>query len=290
MVLAIDKVRFKTLDDFPELEVYDFPIEIEKFLPISLDMLLIRFHIPNVLTANYIRKGLEKGKIRIENGVVVPVKEKKTNTPSDFKERIKNILSELSKLNKEKYYQTSSPYVQDTEILTERIESLLFFLKRDISEDFSYLLAGDGTGISTLITSFGVPKERIVIIDIDKEVVNLYRKNGFVALRGDIRFLKDFLLPFNADFLWTYHIEEFQTKEIVSFADTNLKPYGVWYSYISQGETERKKVYEILEFIEKSGFIVSFFDGLFFRAVKIPYPERKYLSEEWYDEKNYCKY
>jgi len=289
MVLSIDTVRVRGLEDFPRLEVYDFPEEIEKFLPVSLNMLLMRFHLPNVLTANYIRKGLEKGRIKIENGIVFPVRKRKLSQREDFEKELRNILTKLASKNKTKYYQTTSSYAQDIEILTERIKSIEFFLKRDVNREYSYILAGDGTGISLLIHSFGVPKEKIVVIDIDEEVINLYREEGFITFKGDLRFLKDFLLPFKADFIWTYHIEEYQTKEIVSFVDVNLKPYGVWYSYITQGETERKKVYEILEFIEKSGFVVSSFDGLFLRAVKIPFPEREFLVEAWYGKEDYRK-
>ena len=122
----------------------------------------------------------------------------------------------------------------------------------------------------------------MVFFDIDPHVVETYRSLGYRAYVGDLRFLKNFVLPEPFHFICTYHIESYQTEAIVDFVDNNLLPYGVWVSYLSFPELERGAVLEILKFIERRGFIVHTLIRQHFVAIKIPYPERELLWRREY--------
>lgn len=272
------------------IEVFGVPYEIFFHLPVHLSDLVKLLPFPIRLSLAYVRKGLEEGTLKLNEKGVVEAVDPLRRIPvslSAFEQIQKGqaVLKCFKKvfLGKEAFYQVDA---KEPETFGKRTLSYLLpafsMVSTFLVEDWNYLFVGDGSCLAYILNLLSGEKlkERITILDIDEDVVRAYREMGFRAYPCDLRFAKDFVFPGPYHFIYTYHIEFYQTEAILSFVRANLHPYGIWFSYITPYEHERSEVFTLLRFIEKSGMILTGFIWKYFSATKIPDPERRLLWRE----------
>lgn len=293
--LALDFVELegRSLEELLYLaegtEVLGVPYDLLYLLPLPFADLLKLLPFPLRLSLAYLRKGLEEGVLKIDRkGVVHATKRPRfiEVSSSDVERAVREVPKCFRKvfLGKEEFYQVKAedPESFGQKALSDYLPSFLGVIRKFLAEDFNYLFVGDG-GCHAYVfdaLSKGRLRERMTIADIDEEVVRAYRELGFKAQVFDLRFLKDFVLPSPYHFIYTYHIEFYQTDAVLSFVRANLLPYGTWVSYVTPAESERRWVYDLLRYIEMNGFLITNLSGKYFRAINIPEPERRLLWRE----------
>jgi len=268
------------------VEVLGVPHEVFYLLPSHIFDLVKLLPFPVKLSLAYVRRGVEEGVLEVDKrGTVKAVRSPRfiRVSLSDVEKALEVVPKCFRRifLGKKEFYQvkTEDPETFGKKVLFHYLRPAFGVVEKSLSEDWNYLFVGDGSCLAYLFDflSGGRLKERTTIVDIDEDVVRAYREIGFRAYTGDLRFMKDFVLPFPYHFIYTYHIEFYQTDAVLDFVRANLLPYGVWLSYITPAESEREWVFSLMRFIEESGFVITDFIGKFFRAVKVPDPERRLL-------------
>jgi hypothetical protein len=113
------------------------------------------------------------------------------------------------------------------------------------------------------------------VIDIDEQIVNYYLGKGFKALKGDVRFLRNSILPDAPfDVVISYQIEWFQTIPIMEFIYANLANYGELLLNFPTAELEGKTEYFlVLEALFNFRFWITELNPLFIRATKLDIPD-----------------
>ena len=250
----------------------DFSYEIYRLLPKSKEYLASGAYLPlpKPIVLRIIERGINEGLLIEKGGIIYPsqrLREVFLEIPKKQKkckvEECKNFIKSHSKAN----------FYQAVELLDFEEQPLKCLIEDfPLVQNFKYLFAGIGDCLIDCLEEIApIDKEQFTLIDIDKELVEFYRKKGYKAYWSDIRFLSDSIIPQSPfDVVVSYHIEYFQTYENVSFAYTNLKNFGYLYLKFATAELEDKAdFYSIIETLWHFKFWVVEFNRAYIKAIKI---------------------
>jgi len=254
----------------------DFPFDLYRLLPKPYEYFEKGFYfpLPKFEILRLLEKGLKEGLLKIDKNIIYPnfrlelAKKLKADCNSqECFEFIKNH-------SKENFYQASVSENFNRGYLKKFLEEI------PLVKSYKYLSIGEGHClVDCLIETTDLDKEQFLIFDIDEDIVNFYRKRGFKAFYGDARFLSDYFIPKAPfDIVFSYHIEFFQTEEVVSLANTNLKNYGIFYLAFASAELEDEEdFYSVFKTLWRYKFWIVEYNPFYIKAIKMensPYWEK----------------
>jgi hypothetical protein len=269
-----------------------FPYEIYRFLPANIKWFenTYYFSLPNLITKQLIRKGLEENLLTLKGEILYPTeelkeqfKEIKPNREIDWK-KIEDCIEKLFKNSKEEFYQAK--YVED--IVFKNPYFKQFELVFPLIENWKYLFIGEGHCFIPYFLEKGLKKEQVEIVEIDERIVEYFSKKGIKAYNSDARLLSHSVLPkapYNV--IVSYHIEYYQTYELVKLAQSNLAKYGYLYLFLTQSEEDQTFADLILVFetLYKFGFWINFLNPFIIQAIYIGFEELINFWEEYLELK-----
>jgi hypothetical protein len=253
-----------------------FPYEIYKFLPVEKEWLFrnVYFPLPQNITKEIIKKAEEEKFVFTENGIVYPSPELKQKfQPIELKENInfENIKTCLKFMEK-----NFNPEFYQAIVQKERVFNNPYFKQFDLNfpylKNFKYLFVGEGHCFVEYFLEKGLSKEQIDIIDIDSKIVNYFKSRGLNAYQSDARLLSFSLLPKAPyDVIISYHIEYYQTFELVKLAQTNISKYGYFYLFLTLSEDKMtfRDFYLILKTLYKFGFWINYINPFIIQSIYI---------------------
>jgi len=222
--------------------------------------------LPRQVMLRLIDDGLKRGELELRNGLIFARKR----------------LTPIERVKKECYPAECINYILNnskTEFYQGRfVEFKNKYLRRLIKDiplvkEYQYLWVGAGHCIIDCLEELtdGELKDNFWILDIDEDVVNFYRKRNYRAYYSDIRFLSNAIIPYsNFDVVISYHIEFYQTYEILKFIAGNIRDWGTLYLSFAYAELEDKEdFYSIFETLDHFNFNIVEFTPFYIKAIKL---------------------
>jgi hypothetical protein len=136
------------------------------------------------------------------------------------------------------------------------------------------LCIGDGEAVSLCLRASGV--DDVLVLDVDEELCRYYRESGVRALAADTRFVRDSVLG-SFDLVTSYELAPEQDACILETVYANLKPYGTYFTYVTNDEAARPLRERFLALLRRLFVVTDILEegpSSVLRAVKLPESER----------------